>query len=667
MDTAQSLPRFRTDLIAQPIDEAGQHFVDVTDPDSGKMFRFYEVEYSIATAMNGQRDIAGLANWADTELGLQPSPDEVKSVIDTLAELGYLDTVPLAPVIDSFDDAFDDDPGLAPAGASPMDAEPMSDPDLGLPELDDLSLGSAGVSGLSTDTEMPAPAELELGLAGGTLGQSRRDGNEEATFVAPSLSLGKAGNEAVREPGGQVTGLGSDHEDDVPTMIKGAEELVGGASNAPSRPSDPGIPPRPPTDLPPEATLQPVGSANDEDDGPTHLPAPATDFDDEMSVDLSEHMQLGPDALKEAVRQSQMIAIPSPEELAKAAAEAERPPKPAPPLPGPSIDELKAKPPTPPPPSIEPTELPSKVASISKPPIAKPSTAFEDESSQPLPGTSSSSSSGRLIALVLVLLLVVAAGLVYMLDLFGIRARLGLEEKNAAPVEQPKPVVKKPVTPPVPKKLKLPSAKLMEGEVVKTDVTSAKKGVLATLIASGTEIEMGDELGTYKGGQAFVSSIKRVTARLDHYQGKLDKAKAKVADAEKAGNAVAAKAAQKDVSRFEKKVAEKQGKIDSDNAKLDEFRIKSSAGGTFETTLESGAKVGEGDVIGTLAGKPILAATFELPKGKKLAKGDEVEVVSKSDDKKRLGCQVTGVEGAKATVECPSDEGLSASDEVVLP
>jgi hypothetical protein len=48
-----SRPRFRTDLVAEPIEEAGQRFVDVIDPDTGSAFRFYDVEYSLACAMDG--------------------------------------------------------------------------------------------------------------------------------------------------------------------------------------------------------------------------------------------------------------------------------------------------------------------------------------------------------------------------------------------------------------------------------------------------------------------------------------------------------------------------------------------------------------------------------------------------------------------------------------
>jgi hypothetical protein len=90
--SATDRPVFRTDLVSRPVDAAGHRFIEVTDPDSGSSFRFYEVEYAIACAMDGERDIYGLASWARIELGLEPSPDELLTVIGTLSDLGYLDT-----------------------------------------------------------------------------------------------------------------------------------------------------------------------------------------------------------------------------------------------------------------------------------------------------------------------------------------------------------------------------------------------------------------------------------------------------------------------------------------------------------------------------------------------------------------------------------------------
>src|SRR5688500_4794726 len=95
MSMATDRPIFRTDLVATPIDggNGSERLVEVTDPDSGKSFRFYEVEYAIACAMDGERDVARLVQWANIELGLEPAEAELQTMIGTLGELGYLEGV----------------------------------------------------------------------------------------------------------------------------------------------------------------------------------------------------------------------------------------------------------------------------------------------------------------------------------------------------------------------------------------------------------------------------------------------------------------------------------------------------------------------------------------------------------------------------------------------
>src|SRR2546423_14984188 len=91
MSSPTDRPRFRQDLLAELIDEQGKRFVDVADPDTGTCYRFYEVESSLACAMDGERDVPGILRWAQEELGLSAKPDEVKSVIATLGSLGFID------------------------------------------------------------------------------------------------------------------------------------------------------------------------------------------------------------------------------------------------------------------------------------------------------------------------------------------------------------------------------------------------------------------------------------------------------------------------------------------------------------------------------------------------------------------------------------------------
>ena len=58
-------PKFRHDhLLAEPLEDNGSKYVDVMDPDTGSMFRFYEVEFSIACGMDGARDVPQLIAWA---------------------------------------------------------------------------------------------------------------------------------------------------------------------------------------------------------------------------------------------------------------------------------------------------------------------------------------------------------------------------------------------------------------------------------------------------------------------------------------------------------------------------------------------------------------------------------------------------------------------------
>ena len=149
--TTPSRPRFRQDLVAEPIDENGQRFIDVIDPDTGYEYRFYEVEYSLACAMDGERDVAGLARWAQEELGITPSPSELSSVIATLGDLGYLDTA------------------VAAAGAAAVPPRaPVEDVELGLggggerrpmepvTQVEDIPLAMGG--GATERTPVPAAA-----------------------------------------------------------------------------------------------------------------------------------------------------------------------------------------------------------------------------------------------------------------------------------------------------------------------------------------------------------------------------------------------------------------------------------------------------------------------------------------------------------------------------
>ena len=161
------LPHFRTDLVSETVDDGGRMFIDVTDPDSGDTFRFYDVEYAIACAMNGERDVNGLARWAQEELGLAPSAEELQGVISTLGDLGYLQSGSAAPA------------SVISSSAAPMD---IGDVALGASGKSDVDRGDRAVLAILIAAEIiqrqlqrflnpvgvPVPERpLVLGLGGG--------------------------------------------------------------------------------------------------------------------------------------------------------------------------------------------------------------------------------------------------------------------------------------------------------------------------------------------------------------------------------------------------------------------------------------------------------------------------------------------------------------------
>jgi hypothetical protein len=197
-------PRFRQDLLAELIEDNGKRFIDVADPDNGTCYRFYEVEYSLACAMDGERDVAGIVKWATDELGVTPKPDEVKSVIATLGSLGFIDgsggaTKPAAqPSVNRWDaptamgDAGDYlEPGVVVPKSAPVAARG-----------EDVELGNAGgARGVSVD--LPKAPELELGAPGGSAAKVEKTIRTQeiplgAPGKAPDLSLDLAEQVSVK-------------------------------------------------------------------------------------------------------------------------------------------------------------------------------------------------------------------------------------------------------------------------------------------------------------------------------------------------------------------------------------------------------------------------------------------------------------------------------------
>ena len=183
------------------------------DPDSGNVFRFYEVEYSLACSMDGERDVPGIMRWAQEELGLSTSAAEVKSVIATLGDLGYLDAG-AAPV-------------AKPAAAT---AKPsIWDPPAAATREDDM-LGRGVVVGQKR-ASTPVP-DMELGNAGSSTpahepaakAQNVELGSGVTTGRQAAQAKGKVDDIALGVPG--RVDVSVDLSDQVAISTKDVKEAV---------------------------------------------------------------------------------------------------------------------------------------------------------------------------------------------------------------------------------------------------------------------------------------------------------------------------------------------------------------------------------------------------------------------------------------------------------
>ncbi|HUH00702.1 MAG TPA: hypothetical protein VML75_01830 [Kofleriaceae bacterium] len=620
MQTAPiSTPRFRTDLVAQPIDSEGQRFVDVTDPDSGRTFRFYEVEYSIACAMNGQRSLGSLANWALEELGLETTTDELETVISTLDELGYLDGPLEVGAVE-----------LGQAGGTVRRAASAAP----LP-ADDLELGAPGRSSIARERPAPPPVEaVELGMPGGL-----RETPEVRAVTSPG-SEDDMSFEGLMEQTGTRPVPASLSRDDVPTAVRAQPpraELYDDGDD-----SDfglEGLTP-PPAEVP-SATLRPSTEPASDDDGPTNLPPPAPGLEEEeVSVDLSEHLSIGSDDLKEAVRQSrvmQAVAVP-PELLAEL--EGEPPDDAATQSPAPFEVEDRTS---------EPIELPSKRAAVSK---AEPTTPVE-----PPPQREEPTSSVGILIVVFVIVLFGGAAAYYYLGYLPNQDEGGASSPSVSDRSGKAPVVAPTPLPPEP-----PSATLVSSQGANATLTMPEpSGAVEWLAEDGARVAKGDAVVHLKGYAALEKKANAYDVRGMQYQEKLERAAAaleKAAEEQKPRH-------QKAVESYEAKVVEKAELAKAMRDKLDGLTMSAPTAGTVKALGRPGAWIKAGEPLLEIGTEPVLSASFTLPAEAAANVGDSLSVTTKSARDATIECTVTAVEGARVTVQCPP-ESLKAGTEIVL-
>jgi hypothetical protein len=707
-------PRFRNDLVAQPIEEEGVRYVDVTDPLSGSTFRFYDVEYSIACAMDGDRDLDGLAEWTRTELGIETSPDELANVVNTLTELGYLEAVHqaaqpthTAPArtpsihdevtaqVSRIEVGHEDETivGGAPRGLAAKPEPPLAD-DVSRAYDDVMELGAPGKSGVPGGKDLGlAPAPVELGPPGAS---EVPETSPLDTDLMTDLSM------ELGPPGGtQPVTPAPAKKPAIPAAETSFEGLLDEASQVTQSPLAKAAEAARPAE--PKAAHRPITSLDD--DEPTQIPAPVEDEDeDDVSVDLSAHISLDKNEVQEAVRQSKAYSIPDlPKDIdddVEGLASAMLSGKPISSPPSDFARSEKTKPPSlPAMPNLEPSALrgadlkpspPAIVTLPDRPPAATAKPAVPPvATARPLEPKVSATTKpvdkkGGSRAVWLVLLLVLAAGgvAVFMFkdEIFGPGDDYGKPGGKPAttasgtlPTSTPKStpattVASKPATTPAstPGTVAVPAE--MPSAVVRAETAVSAGGQIVSTVAGTVEwvspertVKAGDIILKIQGFTGKSEEIyKNNKQRLEHYQREL-------ANAEKAQNQTA-------IDEKKLKVAEKQALWDKSVADAAPFIVTAASAGTVKMEALTGKTIAAGDVVGSLsadgaaAPEPVLRATFSAGKAGAGYKPGPCRVAMKAARDKELSCVVENVTAdGQVTVKLVAGAGAAGDELVLLP
>ena len=94
---AKLTPRFRKELPAAATEVDGAPGVQVTDPETGTSFTFYEFEYDLAHQLDGKQDYDEIIAWAAANYQHGLSPEAIDEFSKQLAGLGFLDPAGARP------------------------------------------------------------------------------------------------------------------------------------------------------------------------------------------------------------------------------------------------------------------------------------------------------------------------------------------------------------------------------------------------------------------------------------------------------------------------------------------------------------------------------------------------------------------------------------------
>jgi biotin carboxyl carrier protein len=375
-------------------------------------------------------------------------------------------------------------------------------------------------------------------------------------------------------------------------------------------------------------------------------------YADDVSVDLSQHLDIDAEDVKEAVRQSQAIAIPEISEHYEEPPAAQPPPTRVGYESGPQPAPLR---------TFAGSE-PITLGGTAPPPVSvaiRPTTDAEAFAG----GTTSERGSRAWVWLLLLLFLAaLGAGGWWYVENYGLpwEWESGSEEAVSSTVPTPSPSPEKEMAPekagsPSPAQPAIsetPEAKLETAANSEQIIKSARAGTVIWLPQAGASVQRGDVVVKFDGFLDAERKLKEDAESGARYQTKLDKA---TADGNK-----------KEMQRYEAEVNRKQNDIKVDRTKLAELTITAPFAGTIELRVEPGAVVKPEQALVRMTGSSGPRASFQVEKPEKFEVGKPARVAPKDDPSMVVECKVIGVEEKKVSVACPEDSGMSAGTVIKL-
>jgi hypothetical protein len=587
-------PRFRQDLVAEPIEDNGARFIDVMAPDSGTVFRFYEVEFSLACAMDGERDIGGIVRWAREELGMTVVPKEVTTMIATLGELGYLDQGAAAA-------AEIDHATVVDRQRTVVDSAAPETVDAAKTEQQELAPGIlASMSNDRRGAPLPASDDIELGHARTQIAEDR----EAAQPV--EVALGRAG--ASRAPSAPPAPV-----EDIPLGTSGRGDTAVG-EEAPARDVS--------LDLAADVAI-----------GPADVKEAVRQSQVMRAVDI-------PPDLLAAVEPVVSTEQPPVERVER------QPPPPEPrPVPEPRVEtrpEPRAKPEPRPEPRVEkraPEPRVEKRAPEPKPPVPTPP--------EPRRGVSP-------VLIVLLVLTVVGAGAFFVYkyvidkDDSTSTSESTPAPKTAPPIDEtkPQPPPQPPPPPPPPEVQKLATE-----QPPAIELKASTPQTLEAFLAKEA-VKRGDQVAVFVGHTGTEKQIAALQKDIERVQGEVEKAQ-KALDAARTGNNPAAvKDAEAKLADRKRSLDDKQKTVVTRSAELEKYVLLAPTDGKFVAVAKLNTRVTPADVVARIERPALLVATFK--RAANAAKGASVFV--KPKDGNATVCRIDDVDGSGAAkVACPSD------------